>query len=42
MEEMNAWALALIILGVILECGLIVPLRRKAAAMNTAGAAPYA
>ena len=38
MEELNAWALALIILGVVLECGLIMPLRRKAAAMNTMGA----
>ena len=37
MEELNAWALALIILGVVLECGLIMPLRRKAAAMNTKG-----
>jgi NitT/TauT family transport system permease protein len=31
MEELNAWALALILLGVALEGGLIVPLRRKAA-----------
>jgi ABC-type nitrate/sulfonate/bicarbonate transport system permease component len=42
MEELNAWALALIILGVILECALIMPLRRRAAAMNEKGAAPRA
>lgn len=39
MEELNAWALALIILGVALECGLIMPLRKKVAAMNAKGAA---
>ena len=37
MDELNAWALALISLGVALECGVIAPLRRKAAAMNTRG-----
>ncbi|MDR1360227.1 MAG: ABC transporter permease subunit [Deltaproteobacteria bacterium] len=31
MEELNAWALTLIILGVVLEGAIIVPLRRKAA-----------
>ena len=39
MEELNAWALALIILGVVLECGLITPLRKKVAAMSTRGMA---
>ena len=39
MEELNAWALALIVLGVGLECGLIMPLRRKVAAMNVRGSA---
>lgn len=38
MEELNAWALALILLGVVLECGVITPLRKKAAAMNAKGA----
>ncbi len=37
MDELNAWALALISLGVVLECGIIAPLRRKAAAMNSTG-----
>lgn len=37
MEELNAWALALILLGVALECGVIMPLRRKAAALETRG-----
>ena len=31
MEDLNAWALALILLGVVLECAVIVPLRRRAA-----------
>ena len=39
MEDLNAWALALIILGVVLECALVMPLRKKAAAMNVKGAA---
>lgn len=39
MAELNAWALALIILGVTLECGLIMPLRRKVANMNVKGTA---
>lgn len=39
MEELNAWALALIILGVTLECGLIIPLRRKIANRKVMGAA---
>lgn len=39
MEELNAWALALIVLGVVLECGLIMPLRRKVAALGAKGAA---
>lgn len=39
MEQLNAWALALILLGVVLECGLIMPLRRKVASMNAKGAA---
>ena len=39
MEELNAWALALIILGVALESGLIMPLRKKVAALNAKGAA---
>lgn len=39
MEELNAWALALVILGVALECGLIMPLRKKVAAMSAKGAA---
>lgn len=38
MEKLNAWALALILLGVALECGLIMPLRRRAAAMQCQGA----
>ena len=38
MAELNAWALALIFLGVLLECGLIAPLRRKTSAMNHKGA----
>lgn len=40
MEDLYAWALALILLGVILECGVITPLRRKAAALNAKGGAP--
>lgn len=39
MEELYAWALALVILGVVLECGLITPLRRRAAALGAKGAA---
>jgi ABC-type nitrate/sulfonate/bicarbonate transport system permease component len=39
MEELNAWALALIMLGVFLECAVITPLRRKAAALETRGSA---
>lgn len=39
MDELNAWALALVILGVALECGLIMPLRKKVAAMSAKGAA---
>ncbi|MDL2283979.1 ABC transporter permease subunit, partial [Oxalobacter sp. OttesenSCG-928-P03] len=31
MEDLNAWALTLILLGVLLECAVIMPLRRKAA-----------
>ncbi len=38
MEGLNAWALTLIILGVALECGVITPLRRKAARMESRGA----
>ncbi|MDR1243293.1 MAG: ABC transporter permease subunit [Deltaproteobacteria bacterium] len=37
MEELNAWALVLIMLGVFLECAVITPLRRKAAALETRG-----
>lgn len=33
MEALYAWALTLIVLGVALECGLIIPLRRRAAGM---------
>jgi ABC-type nitrate/sulfonate/bicarbonate transport system permease component len=39
MEELNAWALALIVFGVILECGLILPLRRRVAVMGVKGVA---
>lgn len=39
MEALNAWALALIVFGVALECGLIMPLRRKVAALGAKGAA---
>ena len=39
MEALNAWALALIVLGVMLECCLIMPLRRKIAALGAKGAA---
>lgn len=38
MEELNAWALGLIGVGVVLECGLILPLRRRIAAMGAKGA----
>ena len=37
MEELNAWALALILLGVFLECAVVAPLRRKAASLETKG-----
>jgi ABC-type nitrate/sulfonate/bicarbonate transport system permease component len=37
MEELHAWALALVMLGVFLECAVIAPLRRKAASMETRG-----
>lgn len=33
MEALYAWALTLIVLGVVLECALIIPLRRKASGM---------
>ncbi|MDR0356062.1 MAG: ABC transporter permease subunit [Deltaproteobacteria bacterium] len=39
MEELNAWALALIILGLTLEGAVISPLRRKAAKLAVKGAA---
>ena len=39
MEDLYAWALALILLGVILECCLVTPLRHKAAALSTKGGA---
>ena len=42
MEELNAWALTLILLGVLLESALILPLRRKAAQMQTRGRADHA
>ncbi len=38
MADLYAWALALIILGVLLEWGLIAPLRRKTSAMSRKGA----
>ncbi|MDR1946002.1 MAG: ABC transporter permease subunit [Desulfovibrio sp.] len=38
MEGLYAWALTLTVLGVILECGLIMPLRRKAASLAVRGA----
>jgi ABC-type nitrate/sulfonate/bicarbonate transport system permease component len=37
MEALNAWALTLILLGVILECAVITPLRRRAARLQTKG-----
>jgi len=37
MEELHAWALALVMLGVFLECAVIAPLRRKAASLETRG-----
>ncbi len=37
MEDLNAWALTLILLGVLLECAVILPLRRKAAHMDVKG-----
>ncbi|MDR2503892.1 MAG: ABC transporter permease subunit [Deltaproteobacteria bacterium] len=42
MEELNAWALTLIVLGVALENALILPLRRKAARLQTQGRAEHA
>jgi NitT/TauT family transport system permease protein len=42
MERLNAWALALVLLGVALECGLIIPLRRKAARIGTKEGPPCA
>jgi ABC-type nitrate/sulfonate/bicarbonate transport system permease component len=42
MEQLNAWALVLILLGVALECGVIVPLRRKAAQAGPREASPRA
>lgn len=38
MEALNAWALTLIVLGVILETAVITPLRRKAAQLESRGA----
>ena len=37
MEELHAWTLALVMLGVFLECAVIAPLRRKAASLETRG-----
>jgi NitT/TauT family transport system permease protein len=37
MEELYAWALALIILGALLEGALITPLRRRAARLQCRG-----
>lgn len=37
MENLNAWALTLILLGVLLECAVILPLRRKAARLEAKG-----
>lgn len=37
LEEFNAWALSLIILGVMLEGAVITPLRRRAAELQTRG-----
>jgi ABC-type nitrate/sulfonate/bicarbonate transport system permease component len=42
MEELNAWALTLILLGVILECAVVSPLRRKAARLASRGADEHA
>lgn len=42
MEELNAWALTLILLGVVLECALITPLRHKAAQLESKGSANHA
>jgi NitT/TauT family transport system permease protein len=39
MEELNAWALALIVLGLSLEAFLITPLRKKAASLASRGRA---
>jgi NitT/TauT family transport system permease protein len=38
MEALNAWALTLIVLGVILETAVITPLRRQAAQLESRGA----
>jgi ABC-type nitrate/sulfonate/bicarbonate transport system permease component len=37
MESLNAWALSLILLGMILECAVITPLRRKASHLQARG-----
>ena len=42
MEELNAWALALILLGVLLEAGIIIPLRCKAARAGSGDVLPPA
>lgn len=42
MEELNAWALTLVVLGVLLENALILPLRRKAARLQSKGRAEHA
>jgi ABC-type nitrate/sulfonate/bicarbonate transport system permease component len=38
MEELNAWALALIVLGLTFDTLLVTPLRRRAAALGARGA----
>ncbi len=42
LEELNAWALALIGLGVVLEAALITPLRRRAARLQSRGRESHA
>lgn len=42
MEDLNAWTLTLILLGVLLECAIILPLRRKAAHWNAKGMSEHA
>ena len=37
MEDLNAWAWTLILLGVLLECAIIMPLRKKAAHQGAKG-----